>query len=379
MQIKEVSQKTGLTIKTIRFYEERGLIHPKQERRNGRTYRDYQAADVAQLEMVAVLRKCLFSLDQIQTMQEHPELTPDIFTEYRDSLLSQRDLLERLAEKAETVDPDTLTDPETLARRLTTTARPLPLPTLDIEPNFGRFDPETPEERQAAYLKWQKRYRHRYARWLIPLGAAVLALLLVTGVYAAHIAGTSRDLALGLGEQLAGDLPGSADVLRMRCRKYADRADSLAFGVYTGDGDALYTETSDPLAFQLEQLTQRQTETQSIHSGIFRQEIQLYLPLAHLDQTYYLAVYLRQSPFLTAAGRLVPLYLVVLLAALAALAIRSTKGYGFRVVFLRNYGLRGTWNDALLSIDEENGNATMLTHQYTGMGNLVNMDYKKKD
>ena len=69
MKIKEVSQRTGLTIKTIRFYEQRGLIAPKQQRSNGRSYRDYQDSDVEQLQMVAVLRKCLFSIEQILTME----------------------------------------------------------------------------------------------------------------------------------------------------------------------------------------------------------------------------------------------------------------------------------------------------------------------
>ena len=40
MKIKEVSEKTGLTKKTIRFYEEEGLIQPEKTYYNGRTYRD---------------------------------------------------------------------------------------------------------------------------------------------------------------------------------------------------------------------------------------------------------------------------------------------------------------------------------------------------
>lgn len=39
MKLKEVCEKTGLTQKTIRFYEERGLIAPSHSTKNGRSYR----------------------------------------------------------------------------------------------------------------------------------------------------------------------------------------------------------------------------------------------------------------------------------------------------------------------------------------------------
>ena len=86
MQIKEVSKKTGLSIKTIRFYTERDLVEPKKEERNGRTYKDFSQKDLERLHMIAVLRKCLFSIEQIKTMIDHPELTPDVFSEYRNLL-----------------------------------------------------------------------------------------------------------------------------------------------------------------------------------------------------------------------------------------------------------------------------------------------------
>lgn len=162
MQIKEVSKRTGLTVKTIRFYEARGLIAPLQERRNGRSFRDYREEDVAQLQMVAVLRKCLFSIEQIKTMLEHPELTPDIFTEYREVLLAQRDLLQVLAEKAETVEPESLKDPETLVEKMTAAAEPLPLPKIDVHPRFRYLDGMSDIEWELAQRK--KMYRKKQSK-----------------------------------------------------------------------------------------------------------------------------------------------------------------------------------------------------------------------
>ena len=40
MKIKEVAKATGLTEKTIRYYENRGLVIPQAKELNGRSFRD---------------------------------------------------------------------------------------------------------------------------------------------------------------------------------------------------------------------------------------------------------------------------------------------------------------------------------------------------
>ena len=72
MKIKEISALTGLTERTIRFYEERSLIQPRTERRNGREYRDYSASDAEQLMVIAGLRRLHFSVEEIREMQKYP-------------------------------------------------------------------------------------------------------------------------------------------------------------------------------------------------------------------------------------------------------------------------------------------------------------------
>lgn len=63
MQIKELSERTGLQDKTIRFYEEIGVLPPPKRLPNG--YRDYGAADVERVKFVAGLRRLDFSLDDV--------------------------------------------------------------------------------------------------------------------------------------------------------------------------------------------------------------------------------------------------------------------------------------------------------------------------
>jgi DNA-binding transcriptional MerR regulator len=60
MQIRELSQRTGLPAKTIRYYEEIGLLPPPKRLDN--SYRDYSEADVARTRLVAGARRLDLSL-----------------------------------------------------------------------------------------------------------------------------------------------------------------------------------------------------------------------------------------------------------------------------------------------------------------------------
>ena len=64
MRIKEFAQVTNLPAKTIRYYEDIGLLTPPKRLDNG--YRDYDEADVDRARFVAGARSLDFSLDDIQ-------------------------------------------------------------------------------------------------------------------------------------------------------------------------------------------------------------------------------------------------------------------------------------------------------------------------
>lgn len=63
MYIGEVSKKTGLSIKAIRFYETKGLI--SQPQRMGR-YRVYQASDVDLLLLIKKAKELGVTLSQLR-------------------------------------------------------------------------------------------------------------------------------------------------------------------------------------------------------------------------------------------------------------------------------------------------------------------------
>ncbi|MGF1707300.1 Cu(I)-responsive transcriptional regulator [Enterovibrio baiacu] len=68
MKINEVSRITGLNAKTIRFYEQKGVISEPSRSENG--YRDYSERQVNELQMIRRSRLVGFSLDECQALLE---------------------------------------------------------------------------------------------------------------------------------------------------------------------------------------------------------------------------------------------------------------------------------------------------------------------
>ena len=70
MKIKQVCALTGLTPRAVRFYTEKGLLPPGEEKAYGRTLRDYTAEDVRTLQDIVTLRENGFTVQEILSMQQ---------------------------------------------------------------------------------------------------------------------------------------------------------------------------------------------------------------------------------------------------------------------------------------------------------------------
>jgi MerR family copper efflux transcriptional regulator len=66
IQIGEVADRTGLSLRTIRYYEEVGLVVPSG-RSQGR-FRLYSPADVERLQLVKHMKPLDFSLDEMRDL-----------------------------------------------------------------------------------------------------------------------------------------------------------------------------------------------------------------------------------------------------------------------------------------------------------------------
>jgi MerR family copper efflux transcriptional regulator len=66
MQIGQVAERTGLSMRTIRYYEENGLVVPTTRTDGG--FRLYSDGNVARLEVIKRLKPLGFSLEEMQRL-----------------------------------------------------------------------------------------------------------------------------------------------------------------------------------------------------------------------------------------------------------------------------------------------------------------------
>ncbi|WP_432070328.1 MerR family transcriptional regulator [Streptomyces sp. AA1529] len=68
MQIGEVAERTGLSLRTIRHYEEVGLVTPSARSKGG--FRLYTEADVERLMVIRRMKPLDFSLEEMRDLLE---------------------------------------------------------------------------------------------------------------------------------------------------------------------------------------------------------------------------------------------------------------------------------------------------------------------
>ena len=194
MKLKEVCEKTGLSRKTIRLYEEKGLIDPKKETVNGRDYREYTEIDVQKLKMIALLRRAWFTMEEIKQMEKEPESIEEIFQGYRQWLGQQKRQLEELIAAADKVDISQVENIVDLTERMAVAASRLPLPKSDIRPRFKYID-EIEKEVPAMPMK-NKRIKEN---WEAPLDEGVSDSRLYRQFVASSSKNKADDMAVNLG------------------------------------------------------------------------------------------------------------------------------------------------------------------------------------
>ena len=91
MRIQDLSHKTGVSAKTIRYYEEIGLLPAPSRTENN--YRQYDEQDVERLRLVAGARRLDLPLEEIQEILD--------LRDHREAPC--RVLLERLEQKADEI------------------------------------------------------------------------------------------------------------------------------------------------------------------------------------------------------------------------------------------------------------------------------------
>ncbi|TQK45160.1 DNA-binding transcriptional MerR regulator [Streptomyces sp. SLBN-118] len=129
MQIGEVAARTELSLRTIRHYEETGLVIPSARSQGG--FRLYTEADVARLMVIRRMKPLGFTLEEMRALLEATERLDsgeELPPEERESLLERIRGFEQAAQqRVEDLRTQLSRAQEfaaTLAKRLTRTPTP---------------------------------------------------------------------------------------------------------------------------------------------------------------------------------------------------------------------------------------------------------------
>ncbi|MFF3745228.1 MerR family transcriptional regulator [Streptomyces kronopolitis] len=93
--ISEVSRMSGVTSRTLRHYDEIGLLPPAWIGGNGHRY--YEEADLLRLQQILLMRELDLGLREIQAVLDSRLDRVSVLREHHQRLLAERDRLETLA------------------------------------------------------------------------------------------------------------------------------------------------------------------------------------------------------------------------------------------------------------------------------------------
>ena len=93
--VKEVSDLTGISVRTLHYYDQIGLLHPAQVTNSG--YRLYGADQMRQLQLILFLKELRIPLKEIIQILNSPTFDPNIvLQQHRQLLILQRKQLNAL-------------------------------------------------------------------------------------------------------------------------------------------------------------------------------------------------------------------------------------------------------------------------------------------
>ena len=98
--VGQVAKLAGVTVRTLRHYDDLGLLHPDDRSASG--YRGYSPADLERLQRILCYRQLGFALDDVKAIVDNPHTDPVEHLRRQHALLSERG--ERLRRMLATVE-----------------------------------------------------------------------------------------------------------------------------------------------------------------------------------------------------------------------------------------------------------------------------------
>ena len=87
MKISDVAKLTGVTVRTLHYYDEIGLLKPSEVTQAG--YRVYNDTDLEVLQQILFFRELDFSLEDIRKIMQNPAYEKESSVRKQKELLMQ--------------------------------------------------------------------------------------------------------------------------------------------------------------------------------------------------------------------------------------------------------------------------------------------------
>lgn len=140
MKIKQVSAQLNVSQKTIRYYEQCGLITPVKELKRGREFRDYDEEAMTRLRSIVVLRRLRFSIEEIQRIFEEPDSIAEICDVHRQQMSEEIALMTDICALLEEISQEEITDGQSLSEEIETRWKKMTLDRYLEEYDLSKYD-----------------------------------------------------------------------------------------------------------------------------------------------------------------------------------------------------------------------------------------------
>lgn len=142
MRIKQVAETLNVSQKTIRYYEQCGLIVPEKKRKMGRDFRDYNEEVVERLHTIVVLRRFRFCLEDIRVVLDRPDRMEEVCRRHRNTMLREIGVMTGICYLLEKIPYARMESAEQLSRELERQRREKILDAYYEDYDLSRFDEE---------------------------------------------------------------------------------------------------------------------------------------------------------------------------------------------------------------------------------------------
>lgn len=142
MKIKQVAESLNVSQKTIRYYEQCGLIVPEKKKKMGRDFRDYNEEIVERLRTIVILRKFRFCMEDIRTILENPALLTEICQRHRDEMVKEIGVMTGMCDLLDKIPYAGIDSAEQLSQELEKQRKDMILDEYYQDYDLSRFDEE---------------------------------------------------------------------------------------------------------------------------------------------------------------------------------------------------------------------------------------------